>query len=105
MTAVEPKADQATITVHNPADGRVSGTVPIEGPETVAAKARELRLFQAEWEEIGPRGRKIWMYKWQDWILDNADHLTEVLMSETGKSRNDAKIGRASCRERVYVLV
>lgn len=92
MTAVEPKADQATITVHNPADGRVAGTVPIDGPETVAAKARELRLFQAEWEAIGPRGRKVWMYKWQDWILDNADHLTEVLMSETGKSRNDASL-------------
>jgi acyl-CoA reductase-like NAD-dependent aldehyde dehydrogenase len=92
MTAVEHKADQATITVSNPADGRVVGTVPIDGPETVVAKARELRLFQAEWEEIGPRGRKVWMQKWQDWILDNADHLTEVLMSETGKSRNDASL-------------
>jgi len=92
MTAVEPKADQDTITVRNPADGRVVGSVPIDGPETVAAKARELRLFQTEWEAIGPRGRKVWMQKWQDWILDNADHLTEVLMSETGKSRGDASL-------------
>jgi acyl-CoA reductase-like NAD-dependent aldehyde dehydrogenase len=92
MTAVEPKADTATITVHNPADGRVAGTVPVEGSDAVAAKAAELRLFQTEWEEIGPRGRKVWMYKWQDWILDNADHLTEVLMSESGKSRNDASL-------------
>ncbi|MCX2934398.1 aldehyde dehydrogenase family protein [Mycobacterium sp. CVI_P3] len=92
MTAVEPKADQATITVRNPADGRVAGTVPVDGPDTVAAKARELRLYQTEWEEIGPRGRKAWMFKWQDWILDNADHLTEVLMSETGKSRKDASL-------------
>jgi acyl-CoA reductase-like NAD-dependent aldehyde dehydrogenase len=92
MTAVEPKADQATITVHNPADGRVVGTVPVEGPDAVAAKARELRLFQTEWESIGPRGRKVWMYKWQDWILDNADHLTEVLMSESGKSHGDASL-------------
>ena len=43
MTAVEPKSDQAIITVHNPADGRVAGTVPVDGPEAVAAKARELR--------------------------------------------------------------
>ncbi|MBI3691839.1 MAG: aldehyde dehydrogenase family protein, partial [Mycolicibacterium aromaticivorans] len=92
MTAVEPKADKATITVHNPADGRVAGSVPVDGPDAVAAKARELRLFQTEWEEIGPRGRKVWMFKWQDWILDNADHLTEVLMSESGKSRNDASL-------------
>lgn len=92
MTAVEPKADQDTITVRNPADGRVAGSVPVDGSEAVAAKARELRLFQTEWEAIGPRGRKVWMYKWQDWVLDNADHLTEVLMSESGKSRNDASL-------------
>ncbi len=90
MTAVEPKAD--TITVHNPADGRITGSVPIDGPDTVAARARELRLFQTEWEAIGPRGRKVWMLKWQDWVLDNADNLTEVLMSETGKSRIDAAL-------------
>ncbi len=90
MTAVEPKAD--TIAIHNPADGRVVGSVPIDDAETVAAKARELRLFQPEWEAIGPRGRKKWLHKWQEWILDNADHITQVLMSETGKSRADAHI-------------
>ncbi|TGD84158.1 aldehyde dehydrogenase family protein [Mycolicibacterium sp. CH28] len=92
MTAVEPKADQATITVRNPADGRIAGTVPVDSAETVAAKARELRLFQTEWEAMGPRGRKRWMLAWQDWVLDNATHLTDVLMSETGKSRGDASL-------------
>jgi acyl-CoA reductase-like NAD-dependent aldehyde dehydrogenase len=90
MTAVQPQAD--SITVHNPATGLVAGTVPIDDAETVAAKARELRLFQPEWEAIGPKGRKKWMLKWQEWILDNADHITEVLMAETGKSRSDAHI-------------
>ncbi len=90
MTAVEPQT--YTITVHNPATGEVAGTVPIDDSQAVAAKARELRLFQPEWEAIGPRGRKKWMLKWQDWILDHADHLTEVLMSETGKSRIDAAL-------------
>ena len=90
MTAVQPQAD--SITVHNPATGLVTGTVPIDDAETVAAKARELRLFQPEWEAIGPKGRKKWMLKWQEWILDNADHITSVLMSETGKSRVDANL-------------
>ena len=90
MTAVEPKAD--TITVLNPATGKVAGSVPVDGPEEVAAKARELRLFQQDWEAMGGAGRKKWMLKWQDWILDNADHLTEVLMSETGKSHIDAAL-------------
>lgn len=92
MTAVEPTTDRDVITVCNPADGRVVGSVPIDGPEAVAAKARELRLFQAEWQAIGARGRKKWMMKWQEWILDNADHLTDVLMSETGKARGDAAV-------------
>ncbi|NBQ42556.1 MAG: aldehyde dehydrogenase family protein, partial [Mycobacteriaceae bacterium] len=89
MTAVEPATSSATdtITVRNPATGRVVGSVPIEDAQSVAARAGELRLFQTEWEAIGPRGRKRWMMKWQDWVLDNTDHLTEVLMSETGKSR------------------
>ena len=90
MTAVEPKTD--TITVRNPADGKVVGSVPVDGPEEVAAKARELRLFQQDWEAMGGAARKKWMLKWQDWILDNADHLTDVLMSETGKSRIDAAL-------------
>jgi acyl-CoA reductase-like NAD-dependent aldehyde dehydrogenase len=66
--------------------------VPIDGSEAVAAKARELRLMQPDWEKMGPSGRTKWMMAWQDWILDNADHLTEVLMAETGKSRGDASL-------------
>jgi acyl-CoA reductase-like NAD-dependent aldehyde dehydrogenase len=92
MTAVDPGIDQDTVTVRNPADGRTAGSVPIDAPETVANKAQKLRLCQPEWEEIGPRGRKKWMMTWQDWVLDNANHLTEVLMSESGKSRGDASI-------------
>ena len=92
MTAVAPKTDTDTITVRNPADGRVVGSVPNDGPESVAAKAAALRSAQPRWEAMGPRGRKKWMMRWQDWVLDNADHLTEVLMSETGKSRGDATL-------------
>ena len=90
MTVVDSSTD--VITIHNPATGLVVGSVPIDDPETVAAKARALREAQPEWEAMGPRGRKKWMLKWQEWILDNADHITNVLMSETGKSRSDAHI-------------
>jgi acyl-CoA reductase-like NAD-dependent aldehyde dehydrogenase len=53
MTAVQPRTESATVTVHNPADGRVVGSVPIDNAETVAAKARALRLAQPEWDAIG----------------------------------------------------
>lgn len=89
MTTTQPRTE-STITVHNPASGAVSGSVPIDDAETVAAKAARLRLAQPEWEAIGPHGRKRWLLQWQGWMLDNAKRITEVLMSETGKSHTDA---------------
>ena len=68
MTTVQPRALSATIEVRNPADGAVVGEVPIDTPEAVAAKVAELRLFQPEWEAIGPKGRKAWLLKFQDWM-------------------------------------
>jgi acyl-CoA reductase-like NAD-dependent aldehyde dehydrogenase len=90
MTVVDSGTE--AITIQNPATGLAVGSVPIDSAETVAAKARALREAQPEWEAMGPRGRRKWMLKWQEWILDNAEHITEVLMSETGKSRSDAHI-------------
>jgi acyl-CoA reductase-like NAD-dependent aldehyde dehydrogenase len=92
MTATQPDTRQSTIEVRNPADGTVVGEVPNDSADTVAAKAGELRLFQPEWEALGPRGRKPWLLKFQDWVLDNAEHLTDVVQSETGKVRADASI-------------
>jgi acyl-CoA reductase-like NAD-dependent aldehyde dehydrogenase len=92
MTAIQPTTQKTSIEVRNPADGRRVGEVPIDSADTVAAKARELRLFQPEWEAIGPRGRKSWLLKFQGWVLDNAEHITDVLQSETGKVRADASI-------------
>lgn len=74
----------------NPADGRQVGQVPIDNPETVAAKARELRLFQPEWEGLGPRGRRKWLSAFQDWVLDHREYLIDVVQSESGKTRADA---------------
>jgi acyl-CoA reductase-like NAD-dependent aldehyde dehydrogenase len=92
MTAIQPTTDVSTITVRNPADGRIVGAVPIETADAVAAKARELRLFQPEWEALGARGRKHWLLKYLDWALDNADSITDIVQSETGKTRSDASI-------------
>ncbi len=90
MTAIRSKTDISNLTVCNPADGRVIGAVPIDTPDAVAAKARELRLFQPEWEGLGPGGRKRWLLRYQDWVLDNAEHIIDVVQSETGKTRADA---------------
>jgi acyl-CoA reductase-like NAD-dependent aldehyde dehydrogenase len=90
MTDLHAQPRLTTIEVRNPADGTVVGSVPVDTPDTVAAKARELRLFQPEWEAIGADGRKAWLLKFQGWLLDNAEHLTDVLQSEAGKARAEA---------------
>ncbi|WP_036475414.1 aldehyde dehydrogenase family protein [Mycobacterium sp. URHD0025] len=90
MTESPAKPRLSTIDVHNPADGRLVGQVPVDSAETVAAKARELRLYQPEWAGMGPRGRRRWLTAYQDWVLDHAEHIIDVLQSETGKSRADA---------------
>lgn len=88
-----------TITVRNPADGSVVGSVQIDDAHTVAAKARALRAAQPEWEALGPDGRKPWLLAMQDWILDNAEHLAAVLQSETGKPRTEATIEAPLCAD------
>ncbi|WP_328711683.1 aldehyde dehydrogenase family protein [Nocardia salmonicida] len=85
----------AVIEVHNPASGELAGTVPVTTPDEVAAAVRELRLYQPEWEAIGPAGRKKWLLKMQDWLIDNTEHLAAVLQSETAKPRVDAIIDPA----------
>ncbi|WP_167471621.1 aldehyde dehydrogenase family protein [Nocardia arthritidis] len=104
MTNTEPapgaakqaeSSDPAVIEVRNPGTGQVVGTVPDESADAVAAKVRELRLFQPEWEAIGPEGRKEWLLKLQDWLIDNTDVLADVLQSETSKPRADALIDPA----------
>ena len=99
MSEPEAKAHPMTIEVRNPADGKVVGEVPIETAEAVAAKVRELRLFQPEWEAIGPKGRKVWLLKFQDWMIDNSERIVDVLQSETGKSRIDASIEPTACAD------
>jgi acyl-CoA reductase-like NAD-dependent aldehyde dehydrogenase len=86
----ETKVSDLTIEVRNPADGTVVGEVPNQTADAVAARARELRLFQPEWEAIGPKGRKTWLLKFQDWVLDNTERIADVVQSESGKTRAEA---------------
>ena len=86
----EMKVSDLAIEVRNPADGKVVGEVRNETVDTVGATARELRLFQPEWEAIGPKGRKTWLLKYQDWVLDNTKRIADMVQSESGKTRAEA---------------
>ena len=81
-----------TIAVENPATGGIVSTVPVLGPadlELMAAKAREA---QPQWAAIGFAGRARVMRRAQKWILDNAERVLDTVVSETGKTYEDAQL-------------
>ncbi|MBF6522149.1 aldehyde dehydrogenase family protein [Nocardia farcinica] len=97
-TPVEPAPSAPgpdVIEVRNPGTGELVGTVPAQGADEVATTVRKLREHQAAWEALGPDGRKEWLLKMQDWIIDNTEQLADVLQSETAKARGDALIDPA----------
>ncbi len=78
------------IEVRNPATGGLLATVPIDSPEAVAETVARVRANQAEWEAIGIEGRRHWLNKLRDWLLDNSERVIDTMQAETGKVRADA---------------
>jgi acyl-CoA reductase-like NAD-dependent aldehyde dehydrogenase len=83
---------QATIRVENPATGEVVGTVPILGAAEIEALAVRAREAQPEWAAIGFKGRGRVLRAAQQWMLDNPERVIETVVSETGKTYEDAQL-------------
>jgi acyl-CoA reductase-like NAD-dependent aldehyde dehydrogenase len=80
------------IAVENPATGEVIAHVPDLGPEQVAELARAARAAQPPWEALGFEGRGRVLRRAQKWVVDNVDRVIETIVSETGKTYEDALI-------------
>ena len=83
---------QATIPVENPATGELIGTIPVLGAGELAEMAARGREAQPQWEAIGFEGRARIMRRAQKWMLDNTDRVIETVVSETGKTYEDAQL-------------
>ncbi len=79
------------IPVENPATGETIAHVPDLGAEQVAEMAARARAAQPEWEAYGFEGRARVMLRAQKWIMDNAQRVIETIVSETGKTFEDAE--------------
>src|SRR3954451_3800170 len=84
-------ADGATFEVHRPADGSLIRQIPIDPPESVAEVVERARANQTEWEAIGFAGRRRWLERFRDWMIDNEPRLADVMQEETGKVRAEAE--------------
>jgi acyl-CoA reductase-like NAD-dependent aldehyde dehydrogenase len=84
------------IPVENPATGEIIATVADLGAEAVAEMAVRGRAAQAGWEAFGPEGRARVMLRAQKWLMDNAEQVVQTIVSETGKTYEDATFAEIS---------
>jgi acyl-CoA reductase-like NAD-dependent aldehyde dehydrogenase len=86
-----PATSAADIAVENPATGQVIAHVPDLNADQVAELARRGRAAQPAWEALGFEGRGRVLRRAQRWLMDNADRVIETIVSETGKTWEDAQ--------------
>ncbi len=82
----------ATIGVENPATGELITTIPVLGTDEIAEMAKRARAAQPAWEAMGFEARGRIMRRAQKWMLDNADRVIDVVVSESGKTHEDAQL-------------
>jgi acyl-CoA reductase-like NAD-dependent aldehyde dehydrogenase len=82
----------ATIAVENPATGDLLTTVPVLGHDDVASMGTRARGAQASWAALGFEGRARVLRKAQKWMLDHTDRILDCVVSETGKTYEDAQL-------------
>jgi acyl-CoA reductase-like NAD-dependent aldehyde dehydrogenase len=95
-TSADGAAERSEIPVANPATGQVIATVPEMGPEEVKGIVDRARTAQPGWEALGFEGRARVIRRAQKWLLDNAERVMETIVSETGKTYEDAQLAEIS---------
>jgi acyl-CoA reductase-like NAD-dependent aldehyde dehydrogenase len=106
MATVEQHAPQTThngaappageIAVENPATGEIVATVPDMDAAAVAQLAARGRAAQPAWEAIGFEGRGRVLRRAQKWLVDNSERVIETIVSETGKTFEDAGLAEVT---------
>jgi acyl-CoA reductase-like NAD-dependent aldehyde dehydrogenase len=81
-----------TIGVENPATGQLITTIPVLGPDELGALVQRAREAQPAWAAAGFEERGKVLRRAQKWMLDNADRIIEVVVSESGKTYEDAQL-------------
>ncbi len=95
-TAVANGGGGDGLAVENPATGEIVRTVEIASADDVRAMAARARAAQPAWEALGFDGRGRVLRRAQKWTLDNAERIVETIVSETGKTVEDAQLTEIS---------
>ena len=92
MATVERPPCSDEIRVENPATGEFVASVPRIAPADVAALVARARAAQPAWEALGFDGRGEILRRAQKWVVENSDRIARTIVSETGKTYDDALI-------------
>ena len=82
----------AEIAVQNPATGEIIAHVPDLDAAAITAMATAGRAAQPGWNALGFEGRGRILLRMQKWLTDNAELVIRTVMSETGKTYEDAQL-------------
>uniref|UniRef100_UPI000B1E353B aldehyde dehydrogenase family protein n=1 Tax=Desulfosarcina cetonica TaxID=90730 RepID=UPI000B1E353B len=81
----------STISVTNPADGRVVGSVPsLSALETRMAIEAAARAF-SDWRNLPAKQRAVLLLKWYDLMMAHQEDLAVILTTEQGKPLTEAR--------------
>jgi acyl-CoA reductase-like NAD-dependent aldehyde dehydrogenase len=81
----------ADIPVENPATGQIVAHVPDLAAAAVAELAVRARAAQPNWEAFGFEARGRILLRAQKWLIDNSERMIDTIVSETGKTYEDAE--------------
>jgi acyl-CoA reductase-like NAD-dependent aldehyde dehydrogenase len=93
---VNGNGSAGSIPVENPATGEIIATVPDLDAAAVHELAERARRVQPGWEAIGFEARGRILKRAQKWLMDNQDRVIDTIMSETGKTYEDAQLAEIS---------
>jgi acyl-CoA reductase-like NAD-dependent aldehyde dehydrogenase len=94
--AARQNGQAKAIDVTNPATGEVIATVPALTPEQVGELVAKARAAQPGWEALGFDGRAKVLRRCQKWVLDNSERIIDTIVSENGKTYEDAQLAEIS---------
>src|SRR5215208_8483131 len=89
-TGANGAATGRTIEVEDPSTGKVIASIPVVPPEQLAELAARARRAQPGWDALGFEGRAAVLKRCQRWISDNSRRVIDTIVSETGKTYEDA---------------
>ncbi|MCW2959516.1 MAG: putA 2, partial [Solirubrobacterales bacterium] len=85
-------ASSTDIPVENPATGEIIAHVPDLDAAAITEMAAKARAAQPGWDAMGFEGRGKVLLRMQKWLTDNAERVIRTVMSETGKTYEDAQL-------------